>query len=46
MFFGWILKQGSSYTFDESQIKHGDVLNISNAVLASGSKVIFRSYAG
>lgn len=39
MFFGAVLKQGQPFTFDEAQVENGDVLNISNAVLAGGNKV-------
>jgi hypothetical protein len=46
MFFGSVLKQGHSYTFDENEVSKGDVLNISNAVLASGSKVTLTLYTG
>jgi hypothetical protein len=46
MFFGAVLKQGQPYTFDESEIVKGDVLNLSNAVLASGNKVPTFLYAG
>jgi hypothetical protein len=46
MFFGSVLKQGQSYTFDENEVSKGDVLNISNAVLASGNKVTIMLYTG
>lgn len=40
MFFGAILSAGKSYKFDKEDITKGDVLNISNAVLATPGKKV------